>query len=208
MFDVKICVSFDGKVKRLKECHGIVLFSDKLVKTRKAVAMVDEKYNIKLFNFKLLDEKSVKAYGRLVNTYIDEYYMTAFRISTALMREYFLAPCNAYSTGFAYFKTAIALSLPIFFINRAVPYMEDFIPTVFSDIMVRMNLFEWLLFPIAFDFAANEVITDLRLQENGTLSREDIVRCFLSYLCWHRSERFLLSVKNFIEFLESEVLRK
>lgn len=86
MFDVKICVSFDGKVKRLKECDGIVLFSDKLVKTRKAVAMVDEKYNIKLFNFKLLDEKSVKAYGRLVNAYIDEYYITAFRISTTWSR--------------------------------------------------------------------------------------------------------------------------
>lgn len=211
--DIKVGIVFeDSELLKFESCDALVVFSREDALPEIPSVLVDKNYRINFRNFPLMNRARTRQLRNVAEVWLDELYRRPYTYTYLQSNSFVDYGLKPVSTLFeiirrrkSYFNTAIALSIPFFFLKDGVPLISAFLPIAFKDLekVFPMSLYKWILSPVAFAFAYNEYMLD-SVTGFSLRSPRDIATSFLSFTLWDRAEVQFSYVDFFFEFSRRE----
>lgn len=210
--NIRVSVAFDTLERsKFEGCDALVFFGDDAPATSIPTIVVTKDYKIKLHTFPKMPKKLSEDYLRICDLWLSEVYSKPYSY-IAKRFGYLNAEVDIFSLirrRKSYYNTAIALSIPLFFLKEGVPHCKPTILLGFDKFENNypLSLYKWILSPIAYFFTASEYWLD-RNTNYQLRSQKEIVRSFLSFLCWEETELYVSYVEFFIDFIKKRLLER
>ncbi len=207
--NLKIGIAFDtNSLIRFKDCDAVIYFGDEPEEVNTPLVIVNQDYKIKFCNFPIIDREKSAEYIRITSYWLHEIYKKPYAYIEKRFHD-LPTKVNIFEIikrRKKYFNIAIALCVPIFFLYEGIPLSKPFIPYGFYNIKEKfpLSVYKWILSPLAYFFAVSEYRVDMHVGFS-LKSKMEIVRSFLSFLCWEETELYFSYVEFFMQFLKKKL---
>ncbi|MEJ5339865.1 MAG: hypothetical protein WHS43_09460 [Aquificaceae bacterium] len=212
--DIKVGLIFeDSELSKFENCSALVFFFRDDVPDNFPSVLVDRNYRIHFRNFPTAKPAQTKHLRDVAEVWLDELYKRPYTytyLQSGNFMDLGLEPLSAMFDVIkrrkSYFNTALALSIPFFFLREGVPLTSGFVPVAFKGLesAFPLSLYKWILSPVAFAFAFHEYRLD-EITGYSLRSPRDIAMSFLSFAMWEKAEVQFSYVDFFFEFAEKKI---